>query len=116
MKKTIVKKEQRARRKKRIRSKIFGTAAVPRVSVFKSNRYVSAQIINDEKGMTLVAGSTKDMKGKTLLDRATALGTTLAQKAKQAGVTAVVFDRGGYIYTGTIQALAQALRDGGLTF
>ncbi len=116
MKKTSLKTTQRARRKKRIRSKLFGTATMPRVSVFKSNRYVSAQIINDETGTTLVAGTTKTMKGKTLQERATALGESLAQQAQKAGITKVVFDRGGYIYTGTVAALADALRAGGLTF
>jgi large subunit ribosomal protein L18 len=96
-----------ARRHKRIRATISGTDERPRVSVFRSNKFIYAQIINDEKGHTLVQAQAVDAK---------TAGTDLAKKAKAAKITKVVFDRGGYLYTGKIKALADALREGGLIF
>ena len=113
--KTNIKTIQRARRQKRIRAKIFGTAARPRLSIFKSNRYISAQIINDEAGVTLAAVSSQALKGKKA-DQAKEVGKELAKLAKAKGVSKVIFDRGGFIYTGRVQTLAEGAREGGLEF
>lgn len=118
--KTIKNAENHKRRHARIRAKVIGTAARPRLAVYKSNRYLHAQLIDDENGVTLIAGTTKAAKGakkqpkKT--DAAKALGTDLAKRAQAAGVKEVVFDRGGFRYTGRVATLAQAARDGGLKF
>ncbi len=111
-----IKQQKRTRRHVRIRSKVKGTLERPRLSVFKSNRYLSAQIINDDLGNTLIAGSTKDLKGKGELEKAEALGREIAVKALAQNITKVVFDRGGYIYTGQVEALARGARLGGLSF
>ncbi len=105
----------RERRHNRIRSKVTGTAARPRLCVFKSNRYLHAQIIDDAQGKTLVAGTTKGMKDKKTA-AAAKLGEDLAKRAKGAGITKVVFDRGGFRYTGRVAILADAARKGGLEF
>jgi len=107
---------RRARRRRRVRAKVFGTASRPRLSVFRSNTRIVAQVINDEIGNTVVAVSTSDIEGTTLKDRAVAAGAALAEKAKKAGVETVVFDRGGYAYTGNIKAFAEAVREAGLVF
>jgi large subunit ribosomal protein L18 len=107
----------RERRHKRIRMSVSGTAARPRLSVYKSNRYIHAQIIDDEARRTLVAGSTKGIaKDAAKGEAAKALGVSLATQAKAAGITAVVFDRGGFRYTGRVALLAEAARAGGLKF
>ncbi|MCI4454192.1 MAG: 50S ribosomal protein L18 [Thermodesulfobacterium sp.] len=121
--------EARLRRKKRVRKKIFGYPERPRVSVFRSHKHIYAQIINDVEGHTLVALSslspevrTKveelkskgEVKGK--VDVARLVGRMLAEKAKEKGITKVVFDRGGYKYHGRVKALAEGLREGGLEF
>lgn len=98
---------QRERRHKRIRAKVKGTPERPRLCVYRSNRYIEAQLIDDESGKTLVAGK---------MDDAEVLGREIATRAKAAGITAVVFDRGGFRYTGRVAALAQAARAGGLIF
>ena len=113
--KTNLKTTQRARRQKRIRAKISGTALRPRLSVFKSNKYISAQIIDDESRTTLAAFSSKDVKGKQA-DEAKTVGVELAKLAKSKGIDKVVFDRGGFIYTGRVAALAEGAREGGLEF
>ncbi len=111
------KEAKRSRRQARIRSKVSGTDERPRLSVFKSNKYISAQIINDLTGATLVSGSTLKVTGKqTELEKAKALGLELAKNAIANKITKVVFDRGGYIYTGKVQALAEGAREGGLSF
>ncbi len=110
------KTESRDRRRKRIRAKIFGTALKPRLSVFKSNRYISAQLVNDDLGNTLLAGSTKSLKGKTSRDKAKLLGANLAKDALAKGISVAVFDRGGYVYTGSVAAVAEGAREGGLKF
>ena len=113
---TITKRLGRQRRHARIRAKISGTSARPRLSIYKSNRYLHAQIIDDTAGKTLVAGSTKDIKGSMKkMNAAQTLGMTLAKKARDAGIRAVVFDRGGFRYTGRVAALVEAVRQGGLT-
>jgi len=104
------------RRHKRIRARIIGSSARPRLSVFKSNRFIHAQLIDDAAGKTLAAGSTREMPKKKKTDAAVWLGEELAKRAKIKGISAVVFDRGGFRYTGRIAALAEAARKGGLNF
>ena len=113
---TQSKAESRAVRHKRLRSKVVGTTVRPRLAVFRSNRFVYAQIINDETGTTLAAVDSRTQKSGTALERAVIVGTEIAAKAKAAGVTSVVFDRGGFRYQGIIAALADGARQGGLTF
>jgi large subunit ribosomal protein L18 len=115
MKKAEHKRIGRERRHKRIRSKIAGTSAMPRLSIYKSNRYLHAQVIDDSEGRTLVAGSTKESKSKKT-DAAVWLGSEIAKRAKSKKVTEVVFDRGGFRYAGRIAALAEAARKSGLKF
>jgi large subunit ribosomal protein L18 len=98
---------QRTRRQKRIRAVVKGTALRPRLAVFKSNKALYAQVIDDQKGLTLAAA-----KGKN----AGEVGAALAKAAAGKGVTKVVFDRGGYIYTGSVKAIAEAARENGLQF
>lgn len=110
------KAELRKRRHRRIRGKIRGTETTPRLSVFRSNKYISAQVINDDVGVTIAASSSKGMKAKGMLEGAKAVGTDIAKKASAKGVSKVVFDRGGFTYAGVIRALADAAREGGLKF
>ncbi|MDB5239272.1 MAG: ribosomal protein [Candidatus Parcubacteria bacterium] len=105
-----------ARRKARIRAKITGTAERPRLTIFKSHKYIYAQIIDDTKGHTLLSTDTKNAKGKTPVDRAKEVGIEVAKKAKAANITKVVFDRNGYLYAGKIKTVADAAREGGLEF
>lgn len=116
----LTKSEQRIRRHKRIRAKVSGTSVCPRLAIFKSNSYIYAQIIDDTKGVTLSAvsdmGQPKDKKAKTKTERARLAGVALAKSAKAKGLSAVVFDRGGFIYTGRVRAFAEGAREGGLTF
>ncbi len=116
MNKNISKTTQRIRRKLRIRAKVSGTEARPRLAVFKSNQHVAAQLIDDSKGITLVSAHTKTVKGKTLSEKAFAIGREIATKAKAKNIETVVFDRGGFIYTGNIKAVAEGAREGGLIF
>ena len=116
MKKSNTKVEQRERRKKRIRAKIFGTATAPRLSVFKSNAHISVQLIDDDKGVTLAASHSKLVKGKTLTEKAKAVGIDIAEKAKVKKISKAVFDRGGFSYTGKVKAVADGAREGGLVF
>lgn len=110
--------ELRVIRHERLRKKIFGTTERPRLAVYRSSKHLSAQIIDDVNGVTLAAVSTqeKDLKAGDNQDGALTLGKTLAERAKAKGVKAVVFDRGGYQYHGTIAKLAEGARDGGLEF
>lgn len=112
----MTKSEQRTRRHNRIRAKVSGTSERPRLAIFKSNSYIYAQIIDDTKGATLVAVSDMGMKGKTKTERAKLAGALLAKSAKAKGLELVVFDRGGFIYTGRVRAFADGAREGGLTF
>ena len=114
--KTLSKSQQRDRRHRRVRAKVAGTAERPRLSIFKSNTRLLAQIIDDTKGVTLAAASSADEKGKTPRERAEAAATALAKTAGEKGVKKVVFDRGGYQYLGTIKAFAEAARAAGLEF
>lgn len=111
---TRIKKVKRDRRKKRIRAKIFGTTLKPRLSVFRSNRYISAQLINDELGVTIAAATSKDGKAKTVLERAKEVGQKIAAQALAKKVTEAVFDRAGYLYTGSVAGVANGARDAGL--
>ena len=113
----VSRNDVRVERHKRVRTKVFGTHDVPRVCVFRSNTNIYAQIINDEEGITLVSASSLELKDKGSNKEAAALvGENLAKKAKKAGITKVVFDRGGYLYHGRVKALADKLRDGGIEF
>ena len=107
---------RRARRKNRVRAKVSGTAKRPRLSIFRSNTKISAQIIDDEKQTTLVAITTASQKGKNEGERSIEAGTVIAKIAKEKKITEVVFDRGGYLYTGNIKAFADAARGAGLKF
>jgi len=110
----------RQRRHIRIRKRLRGSTDRPRLSVFRSLNHIYAQVIDDARGTTLAAASTldADLKGTkgTGTERAKAVGTAIGQRAKAAGITQVVFDRGGYMYHGRIQALADAAREAGLEF
>lgn len=99
-----------------MRAKVSGTAARPRLSIYKSNTALHAQLIDDMKGLTLAAVSSSAEKGKTPRERAEAAATTLAKRAKEKGIAAVVFDRGGFQYVGTVKAFADAARSAGLHF
>ncbi len=104
------------RRHNRIRAKVSGTATIPRLAIFRSARHITAQLINDETSLTIAAaGDAKNTKG-TKLERATAVGTDIAAKAKEKKITKVVFDRGGFLYAGRVKALAMAARAAGLIF
>jgi large subunit ribosomal protein L18 len=109
---------QRLRRRRRVRAKVQGTAERPRLSVFRSNRGVSAQLIDDVESKTIAAvnWTEPDLKGLARMDQAKRVGELLAQRAKDAGVETCVFDRGGYKYHGRVKALADGAREGGLTF
>lgn len=109
------KKLKRNVRHARIRAKVAGTEERPRLSIFKSNKFIYAQLINDEQGATIAASSSVKMKGKGL-EVSAQVGKDLAKKAKAANVSKVVFDRGGFIYAGQIKALADAAREEGLIF
>jgi large subunit ribosomal protein L18 len=109
---------KRLKRRRRVRARIRGSAERPRISVFRSNRGVFAQLIDDDGGRTLASVSwTEDaLKGLARLDQARRAGTTLAERAKAAGIEQAVFDRGGYQYHGRVKALAEGAREGGLHF
>jgi large subunit ribosomal protein L18 len=115
----LTKPEARARRHKRVRGKISGSAERPRLVVFRSNRGIEAQLVDDLEGRTLAAASwlhlKKSFKG-TKTDQASEVGKLLAANAKQAGIDRVVFDRAGYLFHGRVKALAESAREGGLKF
>lgn len=115
----ITKTYRRARIKMRIRKKISGSAEMPRLSVYRSNRDIYAQIINDNDGKTLVFASSKE-KGfsaqGTKTEKAAQVGKVLAERAKSAGIERVVFDRNGYLYHGRVKSLADGAREAGLKF
>ena len=111
--------DARRRRHFRVRKAVIGTSQRPRLAVFRSNRYLYAQVIDDQTGRTLAAASSQEasLRSKTLtVATATEIGKLVAERAKEAGVAAVVFDRGGYTYHGRIKALADAARASGLEF
>jgi large subunit ribosomal protein L18 len=110
--------QRRLRRRRRVRAKVRGTAERPRISVFRSNRGLSAQLINDSSGTTVaaVAWTEPELRSLPRMEQAKRAGTLLAQRAAAAGVTSAVFDRGGYLYHGRVQALAEGAREAGLAF
>jgi large subunit ribosomal protein L18 len=113
------KREARIRRHRRVRKKVLGTAERPRLAVFRSNRHISAQIIDDRSGATLAAASTHEASlrdGAGTVETAGKVGKLVAERAKEAGIDKVVFDRGGFNYHGRVAALADAARDAGLEF
>ncbi len=115
----LSKKDRRLRIKRRIRKVVAGTTAQPRLSVFRSNKEIYAQLINDETGVTIVSASSiqKEVKLKgTKVEMATKIGKIVAEKAIKAGITNVTFDRNGYLYHGRVKALAEAAREEGLKF
>lgn len=109
------KREKRQKRHRRIRAKVKGTAKCPRLAVFKSNQYIYAQLIDDEKRKTLVSLNDTKLKGKKL-ERAEKVGEGIAEKAVEKKITKVVFDRSGYKYHGRIKAVAESARKKGLKF
>ena len=114
-------RESRIRRHRRVRKKIHGTAARPRLAVFRSNKHIVAQLIDDDAGRTLASASTAEADLRSTASGATVeaagrVGTLVAERAKAAGITKVVFDRGGFIYHGRIAAVADAARETGLEF
>ena len=119
MVKIIDKNKGRIRRHKRVRSKITGTAECPRLNVFRSSQHIYAQVIDDVKGVTLAAASSTEKGFEGFggnVEAAKKVGQMIAEKAKAAGITDVVFDRGGYVYHGRVAALAEGAREGGLNF
>ena len=113
-------REARKRRQRRVRMKISGTLERPRLNVFRSSDNIYAQVIDDSKGETLISASTteKELRGRSgkNIDAAKEIGKLIAERAKEKGITRVVFDRGGYIYHGRVKNLAEAAREAGLEF
>lgn len=115
-------RKARQRRHRRIRARISGTADRPRLNVFRSIDHIYAQLVDDEAGRTLVSASTidkelrGDLNGKTKKEQAALVGEKVAERAKAAGISTVIFDRGGYLYHGRVKALADGAREGGLEF
>ncbi|MDY3845745.1 MAG: 50S ribosomal protein L18 [Eubacteriales bacterium] len=119
MVKKIDSNKQRLKRHARVRGKVFGTAERPRLAVYRSNANISAQIINDETGVTLVSASTLEASFEGIgsnKEAAKKIGNLIAARAIEKGINAVVFDRGGYIYHGRVSELAEGAREGGLSF
>ena len=112
----MTKPERRLKRRRRVRAKIHGTAERPRIAVFRSNRGIFAQLIDDDAGRTLAAVNWTEAELRSLgpMDQSKRAGTLLAERAKAAGIDAAVFDRGGYQYHGRVKALADGAREGGL--
>lgn len=113
---TSPKVAKRTRRHARIRARVRGSEACPRLAIFRSNRFMYAQLINDDAGTTLLSVDTRTGKAKTALLRAKEAGTALAELATKKGVTRIVFDRGGFQYQGAVVAFAEGAREGGLKF
>ena len=113
---TTTKVERRIKIKYRVRKNVNGTAERPRLSVFRSNKQIYAQVINDVTGTTLASASSLGLEAMPKIEQAQKVGALLAEKAKAAGITSVVFDRNGYLYHGRVKALADAAREGGLNF
>jgi large subunit ribosomal protein L18 len=113
----MTKRQARMRRHRRVRGKVAGTAERPRLVVFRSNRGIDAQLVDDQAGRTLASASWKAV-GSTgsRIEQANAVGKALAEAAKKAGIEACVFDRAGYLYHGRVKALAEGAREGGLQF
>jgi large subunit ribosomal protein L18 len=116
MKKVNIKKQKVQRRHNKIRATVFGTADKPRLAVFKSNKYIYGQLIDDSKAVTLLSLSSMKVKGKTFMNRCAETGKELAKLALGKKIEAVVFDRGGFKYVGRVKAFADGAREGGLKF
>jgi large subunit ribosomal protein L18 len=114
----ITTEARRKRRHRRVRGRVHGSAARPRLCVFRSSKGIYAQVIDDDAGVTLASASTLVLEGAsgTKSERAAEVGKLVAQRAREAGIAKVVFDRGGYLYHGRIKALADGAREGGLEF
>lgn len=112
----ISREQKRKKRHNRVRAKIAGTAERPRLSVFKSNKDVYVQLIDDVKGITVASSNSLKMTKKSMTEKAKEVGTDIAQKGKAKSVTKIVFDRSGYQYIGLIKLLADSAREGGLEF
>ncbi len=114
----LIKYEKRQRRHKRVRTKVFGTVKVPRLSVFRSAKHIYAQLVDDEKGKIIAAASDLELKKsrKSKIDKAREVGKLIAQKALGKTIEKVVFDRGGYKYHGRVKAVAEGAREAGLKF
>jgi len=113
---TTKKVERRIKIKHRIRKNVYGTAERPRMSVFRSNKQIYVQVINDDEGKTIAAASSLGLEAMPKKEQAAKVGELVAKNAQAAGVTAVVFDRNGYLYHGRVKELADAARKGGLKF
>jgi len=109
------KRIKRLRRRIRVRAKVVGTSERPRLAVFKSNKYLYAQLIDDSKGATIASATSRGAKGKNV-DQSELIGKLIAEKAKEKKISRVVFDRGGFLYRGKIKAIADSARAAGLTF
>lgn len=114
MDKTKYKTTMRTQRHRRLRQRVSGTAARPRLAVYRSNRAIYAQLIDDTEGKTLAAVDSRKMSGDTPITQATAVGTEIAKLAKDLKIDTVVFDRGGFRYQGAVAAVAEGAREGGL--
>jgi large subunit ribosomal protein L18 len=116
----LTRKESKQRRHRRVRSKVNGSPERPRLSIFRSNEHIYAQLIDDSKGITLAAASSREVGINEVKDgkvaKATLVGKKIAELAKGAGIESVVFDRGGYLYHGRVKSLADGAREGGLQF
>lgn len=113
----LKKQEKRLRRHKRVRAKIFGTAKLPRLCVFRSSKHIYAQLVDDEKGKIIAASGDKELKGKKpKQEKAKEVGKLIAKKSLEKKIEKVLFDRGGYKYHGRVKALADGAREGGLKF
>lgn len=113
---SITRKDKRQSRRLRIRAKVKGTAERPRLAIFRSNRQIYAQLIDDVAGNTLVASSSLKIEGKTPHEKAEVVAKDLAKKASEKGIKEVVFDRGGFLFAGNIALFAKAAREAGLIF
>jgi large subunit ribosomal protein L18 len=115
---TVTSPNKRLKRRRRVRAKVRGTAARPRIAVFRSNRGIFAQVIDDDAGRTVAAvnWTEAELRGLKPMEQASRAGSLIAERAKAAGIDSVVFDRGGYRYHGRVKALAEGAREGGLTF
>lgn len=114
--KKVSREKARVMRHERVRSKVSGTTEVPRLSVYRSNKNISAQIIDDENGVTLASASSLKLENGSNVEAAKEVGKMIATEAKKAGISKVVFDRGGYLYHGRVEALAESARENGLEF
>lgn len=116
MNKSKIKKQKIEKRHKKIRAKAVGTSLIPRLSVYRSNKYIYAQLIDDTLQSTIVSMSSAKVKGKTFVERSRETGKEIAKAAEAKNINRVVFDRGGFRYAGRIRALAEGAREGGLKF